>query len=230
MSRTLIVNADDLGLSEGVNRGILDAHRDGIVTSATLMVRQPAAEHAAELVAANPSLCVGLHVDLGEWAYEDGEWVELYGVVDTADADAVTAEVESQVARFIELVGRPPSHLDSHQHVHRSSPVDEAVTAAGRRLGVPVRGRGIRYVGDFYGQLGTGEPHHHAITVDGLVALLLALPEGVSELGCHPGYDADGLRTMYRTERHTEVATLCDPRVRAVLRDADIELRSFCGL
>ena len=70
--RTLIVNADDFGLSPGVNAGVARTHEEGIVTSASLMVRQPAAEEAAAYARATPALGVGLHVDLGEWVWQDG--------------------------------------------------------------------------------------------------------------------------------------------------------------
>ena len=66
--RFLIVNADDFGQSAGVNRGVAMAHEQGIVTSASLMVRWPAATGAAAFGRAHPGLSVGLHVDLGEWA------------------------------------------------------------------------------------------------------------------------------------------------------------------
>ena len=95
--RVLIVNADDFGRSPGVNAGIIRAHEEGIVTSTTLMVRWPdAAAAAAYGRDARPR--VGLHLDLGEWAYRDGEWRELYAVVDDRDADAVEAEVAAQLA------------------------------------------------------------------------------------------------------------------------------------
>jgi predicted glycoside hydrolase/deacetylase ChbG (UPF0249 family) len=233
MTRRVIVNADDFGLTTGVNRAVVEAHLGGIVTSTTAMVRQPAAPEAAALARAYPRLAVGLHVDLGEWAFVDGGWVALYTVVDAEDADAVEREVNAQVARFSELFGRPPSHLDSHQHVHNSAPVREVVDAVATRLAVPVRGTGgIRYVGDFYGQLSTGEPHHDAITVDALVRLLSNLPSGTSEVACHPGY-ADGLAdtgTMYVSERERELRTLCHPSVAAAVVEAGIELVSFAEL
>ena len=64
--RVLIVNADDFGQSPSVNRGIVQAHRTGIVTSASLMVRQKATAEAIELSRACPALSLGLHLDLGE--------------------------------------------------------------------------------------------------------------------------------------------------------------------
>jgi predicted glycoside hydrolase/deacetylase ChbG (UPF0249 family) len=226
--RSLIVNADDLGLSAGVNRGIARAHEQGIVTSASLMVRAPHAAAAARYAHEHPALSVGLHVDLGEWHYTGEAWIAAYEVVPLDDPDAVEAEVAAQLARFETLLGRPPTHLDSHQHVHREGAARDVVLAHGRRLGVPVRdlAPGIRYEGGFYGQSGRGEPWPQGIAPDVLCALLRALPKGVTELGCHPGLD-DESGSSYARERDVETATLCDPRVRATLREAGIELCSF---
>src|SRR5919199_1733575 len=118
-ARALIVNADDFGLSPGINAGVAAAHERGIVTSASLMVRWPAAGEAAAYARAHPALSLGLHVDLGEWAYRDGAWVQLYQVVPEDDRAAVAEELSRQLAAFRALVGRHPTHLDSHQHVHQ---------------------------------------------------------------------------------------------------------------
>ena len=75
--RSVIVNADDFGFSPGVSRGIVAAHERGIVTSASLMVRWPAAAYGR----AHPALSVGLHVDLGQDAHRDGRQVTLYRVI-----------------------------------------------------------------------------------------------------------------------------------------------------
>lgn len=227
-ARILVVNADDFGRTLGVNRGIVHAHEHGIVTSATLMVRWPAAEAAAADAREHPDLSVGLHLDLAEWEHRADGWHPLYEVVDTDDAAAVEAEVEAQLARFDELLGRPPTHLDSHQHVHQDDPVRTVLARAGRRLGVPVRHvtPGITYCGGFYGQDGEGQPYPDAITVEALVALLRDLPVGTTELGCHPGF-ADDLDNVYRDERRVEVETLCDRRVRSAIEELGIELRPF---
>ena len=68
--RYLIVNADNFGLSVGVNHGIIETHEHGIVTSASLMARWPAA--AAAYARAHPRLGLGLHLDIGEWAHHYG--------------------------------------------------------------------------------------------------------------------------------------------------------------
>lgn len=230
MSRRMIVNADDFGSSAGVNRGIIEAHRRGIVTSASLMVRCPDAREAAALAAADPALAVGLHVDLGEWHYADGAWPARYEVVDLTDADAIAHEVERQLDRFVGLIGRPPTHVDSHQHVHNDPVVRPIVARLGRRLGVPVRGMSpVAYCGSFYGQDGRGFPVPDAITLEALVAIIAALPEGVTEVACHAGY-GEGLDTTYRDERAVELVALCDPRARAALELHRVELVSFADV
>ena len=226
--RCLIVNADDFGQSPGINRGVIRAHQHGIVTSATLMVRWPAAEDAAAYAREHPDLSVGLHLDLGEWEYVDGEWRARYEVVDTGDPTAVEAEVGRQLETFCRLLGHPPTHLDSHQHVHRHDPVRSALRRVGGQLAVPVRHftSGVQYRGDFYGQDGRGWPVPDAITVETLVGVLAGLPVGVTELGCHPG-EAEDLASTYGAERAVELETLCDPGVKSTVAELGIRLCSF---
>jgi chitin disaccharide deacetylase len=226
--RQLIVNADDFGQSWGINRGIIRAYEYGIVTSASLMVRWLAAPEAATFAQAHPDFSLGLHIDLGEWTYRDGFWEQLYQVVPTDDRAAVADEVARQLDQFQCLVGQNPTHIDSHQHVHRSEPVESIVRAIAQELAIPLRHYtpAVRYSGDFYGQTGKGFPLPGAISVDGLIAILQALPPGCTELGCHPG-EGNDITSMYRDERNEELKTLCDPRVRAAIHAEAIELCSF---
>jgi predicted glycoside hydrolase/deacetylase ChbG (UPF0249 family) len=224
----LIVNADDLGLSSGVNRGIFAAHERGIVTSASLMVRWESAVEAAAYARSHPSLSVGLHIDIGEWMYQNGEWVALYEVVPGDDPAMLEAEVQHQLETFRQLMHADPTHIDSHQHVHRSQPLASLLKAISRDLGIPLRHYAphIRYEGGFYGQTGDGSPLPSQLAPDALIRLLMALPPGLTELGCHPGLGND-IVSMYRTERSTEVETLCDPRVREIIESEGIQLIGF---
>ncbi len=224
----LIVNADDFGQSAGVNRGITAAHEEGVVTSASLMVRWPGAGEAAAYARTRPQLSLGLHVDLGEWTYRDGDWTPLYEVVALKAAGAVAEEVARQVATFQRLVGANPTHIDSHQHVHLREPVHSIVVEAGRALGVPVRQvtPWVHYCGAFYGQTEEGAPLPDRITVQGLLETLSTLADGCTELGCHPGL-GDDLETMYRNERAQELAVLRDPVIRKAIVHMGFELCSF---
>jgi len=226
-TRVLIVNADDFGRSEGINAGIVKGHEHGIVTSASLMVRWPAAAAAAEWAHPRNSLSVGLHFDLSEWTF-DGEWRPVYEVIDDPTPPSVEHELERQLVLFRSLLGRDPTHLDSHQHVHLEEPARSALVAAGAALGVPVRAFSpvVSYCGEFYGQSGRGEPYPEGITSERLIGLLSRLPEGVTELGCHPAVEPE-LASSYAHERPLELAVLCDPSVRVAIRKAGIELRSF---
>jgi chitin disaccharide deacetylase len=224
--RFLIVNADDLGLSAAVNAGIFAAAKRGIVTSASLMVRQGSAPAAAEEAAAHPDLAIGLHVDLGEWVYESGEWTQAYLHCDTDDAAAVEAECQAQLERFRALLGRDPTHLDSHQHVHESEPARGVAEALAAELVLPLRNRTVRYEGGFYGQSGKGEPFPEGISPERLVELIEALPPGWTEIGCHPA--AGPVPTSsYDAERQVELQSLCDHQVRQALNVTNVKLCNF---
>jgi predicted glycoside hydrolase/deacetylase ChbG (UPF0249 family) len=227
--RCLIVNADDLGLSPAVNEGVFAAHERGIVTSATLMVRQAAAPAAAAALSLRPQLAVGLHLDLGQWDYAAGEWTQAYSRCNPESAGAVEAECRAQLDLFRRLLGRDPTHLDSHQHVHLSEPTATVAAAIADELGVPLRGREVRYEGGFYGQSGRGEKYPEGIEAANLTTLIGSLPAGWTEVGCHPaaGPVPD---SSYDSERVVELRTLCDPQVRQALADAGIALRSFGDL
>jgi predicted glycoside hydrolase/deacetylase ChbG (UPF0249 family) len=230
--RALIVTADDFGRTPEVNAGVIASHVDGIVTSASLMVRWPAAAPAVELARRHSGLSLGLHVDLGEWAFdEQAGWQPVYEVVDDHDQAAVEEEVERQLSTFRALTGADPTHIDSHQHVHRSEPARSVLLAAAQALRVPLREEDpdVRYRGDFYGQSGEGAPLPELVTAEALTTILRSLSPGVTELGCHPGHGA-GMPSAYDSLRADELRALCDPRVRACLTDEGVDLISFADL
>ncbi|HEU5061984.1 MAG TPA: ChbG/HpnK family deacetylase [Solirubrobacterales bacterium] len=193
-TRFLIVNADDLGMTAAVNDGIFAAHEGGIVTSASLMVNRPAAPAAAEALTGHPDLAVGLHLEAEE-------------------------DCRRQLERFRELVGRDPTHLDSHKHVHETDPAfGVAAEALAAELGAPLRNREIRYERRFYGR--------DAISPQHLMALIEGLPPGWTEIGCHPA--AGPVPTSsYDAERRIELATLRDPGVKNLLNVTSVRLCSY---
>jgi predicted glycoside hydrolase/deacetylase ChbG (UPF0249 family) len=228
--RHLIVNADDLGYTDGVNAGIFEAHSRGVVTSASMMVRRSAAADAARLSGDHRGLAIGLHIDIGQWDYERGEWTLAYAHCSPEDETAVEGECAAQLEAFRALLGRDPTHLDSHQHVHRAEPVASVAARMASQLGVPLRGAGIRYEGGFYGQTGKGEPYPEGISLEHLLELIRLLRPGWTEIGCHPGIGVEEGETSYAHEREREVEALCDSRVGRAIERQGIILRSFAAV
>jgi len=246
-NRILIVNADDLGRTVGINDGIFEAHRDGLVTSATLMVGYAAAETAAAEAKRYRELGIGLHVALTGGAPVlrpelVPSLVDENGLLPTKpeghgdlEASEVLAEVEAQLRRFRRLMGRMPTHLDSHHHCHRLPVVCEALTTVARRTDLPVRNASPS-VGDYLFEAEVPSTDFFveeffgaAAEVDDLVRILIALAPGTTELMCHPAYVDDELRqdSSYADDRARELATLTDPEVRAVLEAEGIRLAHF---
>lgn len=225
----LIVNADDFGYTRGVNRGIVEAHEHGIVTSASLMVNQRAAEEAVAYARDHTELSLGLHVELRRWRLRRLPW-RPSARADARLREAVAIDVRAQLDRFRRLVGADPTHLDSHQHRHRHEPARSILLDLANELGIPLRefDARVRFCGDFYGQI-SGRPWPQGIRPEALIDLLGRLPPGATELCSHPGY-ADDLGQHYNRERAQEVRTLCDPRVRAAIDRLGIRLATFRDL
>ena len=150
MERVLIVNADDFGLSKGQNYGIIEACRNGVVTSTTALVNGAAIDHAAQLSRSTPELAVGMHFvltlgeplsampgltregRLGKWIWQQAEEGRL-------PLEEIAHELACQYRRFVDLFGHEPTHLDSHHHVHMIAPIYPIVAAFAREKGIALR-------------------------------------------------------------------------------------------
>src|SRR5688572_7052681 len=216
----LIVNGDDFGASRGINRGILEAHRGGILTSTSLLVNAPGSADASGLLREAPELSIGLHADL------DG-----YGAHASAGPDRARAALDEQLRRFEELVGALPTHVDSHHNVHRDPALLPAFVAFAREHGLPLREHSpVRYFSKFYGQWG-GRAHLEHIGVTSLARMLATeIGAGITELSCHPGHVDPEYASGYAAEREAELRTLCDPSLRDVLAACSIRLVGYRDL
>lgn len=173
-TRRLIVTADDFGASVAVNEAVEAAHRDGILTAASLMVTGEAANDAVERARALPSLGVGLHLVLVEgrpvlppdrlprlvgadgWFRRDMARAAVRLFLDPAARAQLMAEVEAQFAAFA-ATGLPLDHVNAHKHYHLHPTIASAVLQVGRRYGMravraPVE-RGGRGVEAFWARL-----------------------------------------------------------------------------
>lgn len=216
----LIVNADDFGASTGVNQGIIAAHSRGIVTSASLMVTGRAAAEAVARSHDYPALSVGLHWDV---------WGEDERAFDLDNRAAVQDEFHRQVDQFYHLLGRLPTHVDSHRHAHRRAGLLPLFRELVAPLGVPLRGAGpVRYVGHFYAQWEWLVTNLEYVSVPFLQRVLREeVRPGWTELACHPGYRSPDFASVYLAEREVEVGALTDPRVRTTIADLGIRLASY---
>lgn len=149
-SRWLIINADDFGISPGVNIGIVEAAQAGTVTSASVIVNLPAFEDALDRSTSCPNLSLGVHLNLTVGQpltdarslrrRDRGDFYALplllarasLGLVDPAD---VTAECLAQIDRMV-AAGIAPTHLDSHRHVHAHPALSRAVINAAAARGI----------------------------------------------------------------------------------------------
>jgi len=286
--RNLIVNADDLGWTDGVNRGIAEAHRKGLVTSTSLLANGRAFVSALEVVEANPALGVGVHLNLSDGppsapasevrgllneagCFEDGPESLLLRIASRSlPLDEVEREWDAQIQK-IRDAGLQPTHVDGHKHVqmlpglfdialrlakkhgirairvsHEESKL-RAVLATGAerstsvllKQGVQARGlkllaRDAREMADRAGLATTdyfcGIAQTGVLTSEGVAGLLKTLPEGTTELMCHPGYADEELRassTRLQQSRQVELEILTDAGIRKLVASQGIRLISY---
>jgi len=250
-SRLLVVNADDFGFTSDVNDGIVEAHLRGILTATTLMAGGAAFEHAVQLARRTPSLDVGCHLALtgADSVLSPGRALpdsvaQLVAAI-ALGRIRIYDEFAAQV-RKIQDTGISLTHLDTHKHTHMLPAVATALARVAsesqirwvrRPLPVPVLGpllglklarRGCRMTDHFAGYGLTGRLGQTA-----LVQLIRRLPEGTTELMCHPGYLRAELRvarTRLRESRERELEALTSPAARQALAEAGVRLVNFRSL
>jgi predicted glycoside hydrolase/deacetylase ChbG (UPF0249 family) len=286
--KNLIVNADDLGWTDGVNRGILEAFHHGIVTSTSLLANGAAFAEGVEAARSAPGLGVGVHLNLSDGPpiadreivttllNSDGEFAggpeslllrRARGGISLEEAEN---EWDAQIQK-IRDAGIAPTHLDGHKHVHmlpglfeialrlakrhsigairvalEASSLRAALSTGAKqhsgivmKQGVQARGlkllardarelaehAGISTTDYFCGIAQTGE-----LTREGVEQLVKSLPDGTTELMCHPGYMDSALRktaTRLQNSRQTELQILTDTGIRNLVASLGIRLIDY---
>lgn len=282
--RQLIVNADDFGLTRGVNSAIEKGFREGIITSATLMATGDAFADAVEVAKRNPKLGVGCHLVLvggrsvapteqvPSLANESGELpnslLSFFAGVSTGRirVEEIEREMRAQVQK-IQRAGFALTHFDTHKHTHCHPRVMSVLARVAQDLGVPrvrkpfedrrfarvssngagrfslqgaaalislvvassfsnlIRRTGLATPDYFCGISATGR-----IGPQALLQIISCLPEGTTELMCHPGYadaELESLQTRLKSEREQELASLLDPALRSALSARGVRLISY---
>ena len=258
--RTLVVNADDFGFTRDVNRGIVEAHRNGILTATTLMAPGDAFDDAVHLAKENPALDIGCHlVMVGSPGFPDTVAQLILAVRKMPVYDLLAAQV-----RKIVDAGIVPTHLDTHKHTHLLPPVLDAVARIAEEFHIPwVRrpfdfpmeagGAGFakRTVSRSFGLVrGKFErvlttrgcrftDHFAGFQMTGnydasyLERLIRELPEGSTEFMCHPGLCTGELRaqrTRLKESRESELRALTAPSVRQALESEKVHLSTYRDL
>ncbi len=226
--KLLVVNADDFGYTSGVNQGILQAHTQGIVTSTSLMLRGLALEEAAEIAKSLPDLDVGLHFQLSDEGLPSmfGAYTKVY----FSSNERALYELERHVERFEKLIGKMPTHIDSHHHIHLHTKLRPIFEEFSAKHNIPARGLGgNKLLTSFYGQNHFRWGGAENIRPSSLRNIIENLEDGVNEIMCHPGVaDADLVQsTKYAKEREIELATLTSPEVKLLLEDYGIQLANW---
>ncbi len=225
----LVINADDFGFTKGNTEGIIEGHKQGIITSTTALCNMPYLEYGAELAKKCPQLGVGVHLTLTvgkplshgkSFCDEHGNFLDKRKIREAElDEEEVYVEWKAQVNRFIEVFHHLPTHFDSHHSVHD---FNEKMLRAAKRLanelGVEMRRYGsFGYVTGFYGDMATRET---------LIRLLDEHRGENIEIMTHPGYcDLELYRiSSYNTGRVKELDVLCAKEVLDYIKENKIEL------
>lgn len=241
MAKYLIINADDFGLAPGINQAVIDLHQAGVVTSTSLMVNMPGFNDAVKRVSHVPTLGVGLHFNLSEGSpIAPGNWIpslvdhkgEFSNNLGWDESDVMT-ELKAQMHR-LQSAGINPTHIDSHGFTQKRMAVCRPMLILARTLNLPMRRTGWEpderinshpgVVDNFYSNV-YFEANGKSLLLDNLHSV----PDGTSELICHPGYVDEHLPKVstWTEVREIEKRVLADPEVLQTIRELKIRLINY---
>lgn len=249
--RKLIINADDCNLTPGVTRGILLAHDQGIVTSTTLLANLPLEERTVKEVKKRKALGIGLHlnVTLGfplvspgripSLVQSDGRFRRPADYLKKMPSrKEVVREYGAQILLFEKRFRRKPDHLDTHHHLHDHPLFFAAVSEIARGWKVPVRRcrifqlseyakriHGLKTTDYLFGNLEA----RYIWQAESFLGIVRNLPEGTSEIGCHPGFCDRQLREIssFQDARERELKLFSDRRLRKEVLSLGVDLVRF---
>lgn len=223
--KKLIVNADDFGFKEGINKGIIFAHQNGVVTSASLFVDGEASQDAVNLARENPSLGLGPHLDLDKFFIIDqSSGVVVDWVHPKPDIDEVKSEIKRQMGKYFSY-GLHADHADSHHHVHLNIEVFPVFCEILKEYKIPIFRFAAAHLNDFskcedLKKMGLDSGFIFADHfIEGWYWGNVDEPYEIAELVTHPGYG--------ELWREAELANCCHPEMKKYLIDQKIDLLRF---
>lgn len=257
--KRLVINADDFGFTKDVNAGIVHAHREGVLTSTTLMANGAAFDDAVQLAHDTPTLDIGCHLVLvqGRSLITGREFPEsprqLLPLLLNRRLN-VYSELRAQIEK-IAAAGIRPTHLDSHKHTHVVPQIFRQVVRLAHEFDIPYVRLPLdetlplarfpcflasRYYRRVARQTNVRMTDHFlgfrltgSLSEQTLAAALSSLPEGTTEFMCHPGYlgpELNQARTRLKESRVQELDALTSPRIRELIESRGIRLVGFSEL
>lgn len=245
--RKIIFNADDFNMTFGVCLGILRAIQLGVVRSASIMVNLPGLEECLSL-ARGLSLDLGLHINLtfGKPVLPAEKvpslvdslgnfWRKPVILKEKMRIEEAGLEIEAQLARAKEYK-IPVSHIDSHHHSHTLEGIIDIYTDIAKREGLAARSNDSimcrnfkemslktpdNFIDSFYGE--------QNVSLENLKEIIRNIPDGISEVMCHPGFVDSGLELIssYTYQRMKELEALINPELIKFLSSLNIEFIGY---
>ena len=197
--KQLIVNADDFGYSYSINKGIIEAHTRGIVTSTSVMIDAIAAHEAKELTKFY-DLSIGLHFEV-------------------IKIENIEAELERQIDKFVSIVGKRPDHIDTHKRHTTEEVIKDVLEDYAKNHSTPVRCFDAKHIGSFGINSNDGSVTQLKRSIDEATG-------ECSELMTHVGYSDDYLRehSSYNDPREDELKSICSTEIKQYIHDKGIVL------
>jgi predicted glycoside hydrolase/deacetylase ChbG (UPF0249 family) len=264
--KSVIINADDYGYRPDVSKAIIDSHQHGVLTSTTVLINFIPQEQVTQALS-QEKLGLGLHLNITSGTPLTAQWKEKYGgftrpAKDTQqefyrevwveffqkfDTEDIYQEYSAQLAKFIELFGRKPTHLDSHHYTSAFPQVFPAFLRIAKENGLPVRPQvmfdwaanqhpmgNINHIGDLNQQLKQESvksvdyfsllyPNRYDNYLEVIANELERIADGQSiELSCHPGYD--------EAWRKKDLDIMKDPKLQELIETMNCKLITYSDL
>ncbi|MCI7238477.1 MAG: carbohydrate deacetylase [Anaerococcus sp.] len=245
----LVINADDFGICSGVNKGVVEAYNEGLLTSTTLMTNTPGFEEAVTLAKENPGLGIGIHLNLTFWypinkdlktiVDENGKFrylsfYESEENLDKIDLDEVYREWKTQIDKALDY-GIKPTHLDSHHHINSVGQIKDVFLKLAKEYNLPIRNN-FNFSQDYKS---TDKLIGYFDTIGRVKGIWKAMDTNLLikdcktydsiEIMCHPGYVDYFIlnNSSLNVDRAVTLHELKNKKLKTILNENNIELVSF---